>query len=124
MDMNNLMQMTDHTPEFDPKDIEDNKAMGILAYLSFLVLIPIFAAPTSKYSRYNSSQGLVLFIGEVAISAVLGLLGCIPGIGIVFRILMGLVDLVFLGLSVLGIINVANGKAKDLPVAGQIKLIK
>ena len=63
MDMNNLTKMTDRTPEFDPLDIQNNKAMGILAYIGFLVLVPLLAAPQSKFARYNSSQGLVLCIG-------------------------------------------------------------
>ena len=124
MDMNSLIQQTDHTAEFDPKDVEDNKAMGILAYISFLVLIPIFAAPTSKYSRYNASQGLVLLIGEVLVSVVFGVLGIIPFVGVVFRIIMWLLNIGFLGLSILGIVNVVNGKGKDLPIAGKIKLLK
>lgn len=124
MDMNNLTKMTDRTPEFDPLDIQNNKAMGILAYIGFLVLVPLLAAPQSKFARYNSSQGLVLFIGELASSVVFGVLGMIPVIGIVFRIIMWILDIAFFGLSVLGIINVASNKAVDLPVAGQIKLIK
>ena len=55
----------DTTDQFDAADIEQNKAMGVLAYLSWLVLIPLFAAKDSKFSRFHVNQGLVLAIVEI-----------------------------------------------------------
>ena len=46
-------------------DVQENKVMGILAYLSFLVLIPLFAARESPFARFHTNQGLVLAIGEI-----------------------------------------------------------
>ena len=46
-------------------DVQENKVMGILAYLSFLVLIPLFAAKESPFARFHTNQGLVLAIGEI-----------------------------------------------------------
>ena len=41
---NELNNTADATAEYDPNDIQQNKVMAIFAYLSWLVLIPIFAA--------------------------------------------------------------------------------
>lgn len=103
--------------------------MGILAYLSWLVLIPIFAAPKSKFARFHANQGLVLAITEIVWWIVTAVLNTILyaiswRLGALFGTLLGLVNLVFLVLLILGIVNAANGKAKELPVIGKFKILK
>ena len=124
-----LNNTADTTADFDKADIEQNKVMGILAYLSWLVLIPIFAAKDSKFARYHANQGLVLAITEVAWWIVTAILNAILyaiswRLGALVGTLLGLVNLVFLVLLVLGIVNAANGKAKELPVIGKFKILK
>lgn len=121
---NKFNDTKDDTSAFDPADIESNKVMGILSYLSWLVLIPLIAAPKSPFARFHANQGLILAIIEIAFSIVLGALSLIPGVGIIFNIILSLLGLVFLLFSILGIVNAANGKAKELPVIGKIRLIK
>lgn len=123
-----LNDTTDDTAAFAADDITQNKAMGILAYFGPLVLIPIFAAPGSRFARYHSNQGLVLLLAEIAYSIVYGVLSSVI-LAISWRLyfivsIIGLVGLVFLVLAVIGIINAANGRAKALPVIGGIKLLK
>ena len=45
----------DTTSRFEPADVEENRVMGILAYLSWLVLIPLLAAPKSPFARYHAN---------------------------------------------------------------------
>ena len=137
-DLNNLTKMNDRTAEFDQNDIQQNKVMAVLAYLSWLVLIPIFAAKESKFARFHANQGLVLAIVEIGlgivntiITAILGALTAIPAIGVIFGIITVLVGIVFwvLGIvcfvfSILGIINAAQGQAKELPVIGKFTILK
>ena len=125
----NLNNTKDTTADFDKADIEQNKVMGILAYLSWLVLIPIFAAPKSKFARFHANQGLVLAITEVAWWIVTAILNAILyaiswRLGSLVGTLLGLVNLVFLVMLVLGIVNAANGRAKELPVIGKFKILK
>lgn len=47
-------------------DAQQNKAMGILAYLSWLVLVPLLAAKNSPFARFHANQGLALAIVEIA----------------------------------------------------------
>ena len=114
----------DHTAEFDPADIQQNKVMGILAYLSWLVLVPLLAAPQSRFARFHANQGLVLAIVEIAVGVVFFILSLIPFIGILFVILMSLVQLCCLVMAILGIISAANGQCKELPLIGKLKLLK
>lgn len=129
-DFNGLLKVTDHTAEYNQKDIEDNRAMGILSYLGFLVLIPILAAKGSKFARFHANQGLVLFIADVILGVILNILSVMSKmflIGWIFGVLNALLSLVSLGffvLAVMGIVFAAQGKAKDLPLIGGIKLIK
>ncbi len=124
----------DTTDQFDAKDIADNKVMAVLAYLSWLVLIPLFAASKSKFARFHVNQGLVLAIVEIAwgvlSSIVVSILGAILGIvglgGIIaaLSLVLNLVNLLFFILSILGIVNAVQGRAKKLPLIGGITLIK
>ena len=124
-----LNNTADTTADFDKADIEQNKLMGIMAYLSWLVLIPIFAAPKSKFARFHANQGLVLAITEVAWWIVTAILNAILyaiswRLGSLVGTLLGLVNLVFLVMLVLGIMNAVNGRAKELPVIGKFKILK
>ncbi len=128
-DLNKLTDMKDHTSEFDPQDIENNKVMALLAYLSWLVLIPLFAAKDSKFARFHCNQGIVLAIAELALNFVVfpilsAILGGVPVVGLLISIVSGLVGLCFFVLSVIGIINAVQGQAKELPVIGGFKILK
>jgi uncharacterized membrane protein len=123
--MANIFNTADHTAEFDAADIKENKVMGILSYISFLVVIPLFGAKKSKYARFHANNGLILAIMELAICITFGLLGMIPYAGFILWIIGWICCLFPLALAVFGIIFAAQGKAKDLPIlGGKIKIIK
>lgn len=87
-----------------------------------------FSAKGSKFARFHANQGLTLFIACVAWSIVYSILNWII-LAISWRLyfissIIGLLSLVFLLLAVIGIINAANGKAKELPVIGKFKFLK
>ena len=126
--VNNLNNTADYSSQMDPNDVNDNKAMAVLAYLGLLVFIPIFAAPQSRFARYHSSQGLTLFIFEAVYSLIMTILsktvGLIPVFGKITVAICGFIGIVWLVLSICGIVNAVNGRAKDLPVIGNIRFIK
>lgn len=112
---NQLNNTADTTAEFDAQDIENNKIMAVLAYIIFL--IPLFAAKDSKFAKFHTNQGLVLFLAGIIASVV----AVIPVIGWIIAPLAGIAITV---LAVIGIINALNGKAKELPVIGKYKILK
>ena len=124
----NLNNTADTTAEFDAADINANKAMAILAYFGPLVLIPIFAAKQSKFARYHANQGLVLLFTCIAYSIAYGILSSII-FAISWRLsfILSIVSLIGVGITILaiiGIINAATGKAKELPLIGKFKILK
>ncbi len=124
-----LNNTADTTADFDKADIEQNKVMGILAYLSWLVLIPIFAAKNSKFARYHANQGLLLAICEIIWWVATAIITAIAyaiawWLGSLLSTVLSLVNLVFLVMLILGIVNAANGKAKELPVIGKFRILK
>ena len=127
-DFNDIKNMKDHTSEFDASDIQNNKVMGILSYIGLLVLVPIFAAKDSKYARFNANQGLVLLIAQAiiitAFSVTAAILKLIPFIGGVLAALIWIVYPVIFVPSVIGIVNAARGKAKELPIIGGIRILR
>ena len=124
-----LNNTADTTGEFDAKDIADNKVMAILSYLGILVLVPIFGAKGSKFARFHANQGLVLCITAVVYSIAYSILSGIL-IAVSWRLyaafsgIFGFVSLIFVIWVILGIVNAAGGKAKELPVIGKFKLLK
>lgn len=101
----------------DPADVEQNKIMGILAYIIFF--IPLLAARESKFAMYHANQGLVLFLAGIAVS-ILG--SIIPILG--WFVILPLCMLAITVLAILGIVNAAKGLIKPLPIIGGISIIK
>lgn len=126
--VSNLNNTADYTSSMDASDIENNKVMGVLAYLSWLVLIPLFVAKDSKFARFHTNQGLILAIIEIIWWVIEGVLSTIlffvPIVGPIVIALLGLVNIPFLVLMIVGIVNAVTGKAKELPLIGKIRIIK
>jgi uncharacterized membrane protein len=119
------------------EDAETNKGMAILAYICFL--IPLIAAPKSGFAKFHANQGLLSFM--VWCAAILGnvvllvldwslgdLLKKLSFLGMFFSCVLTLLQpaliLGALALTIFGIVQAANGEWKQLPLIGQITLIK
>jgi len=118
-----IMDTKDTTNKYDKKDIESNTAISILSYIGILSLIPYFVAKDSKFAMFNAKQGINLFILEVLAMLVVNIIGLIAPWWFV-RAIIYVVYLLSVLLSLVGVINVLNGKAKELPFVGTIKFIK
>ena len=121
-DFNELTKIEDRTAEFDPADAQQNKAMGILAYIGPLVLVPIFAAKDSKFARFHANQGLVLLIANAALSILGAILGLITWVLKLF--LVWPFQVLCVVLIVFGIVSAAKGQCKELPIVGKFKILK
>ena len=108
--------------------------MGVLAYILFL--IPLLAGPKdSKFVKYHTNQGFVLFIATIAwviiekilSSMLLTIFLRIPFIWYLISVILWVLSFVifgFLALAIVGIINAASGVKKPLPVIGNIQIFK
>lgn len=106
----------DNTALFSPEDIEKNKVVSALAYIIFF--LPLIICSDSPFGKYHANQGLLLLLVSIAGNIILGI---IPIIGWVLIPLFSLAVLVF---AILGIVNAAGGKAKELPLFGKFRIIK
>lgn len=87
-------------------------ALAFLSYLGILCLIPLLTEKEDDFVQYHAKQGFVLFLAELATMIFAG----IPVLGWILAPILTLVWLVF---SVIGIINVMNGRKKEIPLIGQ-----
>ena len=120
-DENNNNELKDYTSNFTKEDIEKGRTMAILCYLSILVLIPYFSKKKNPYVNFHAKQGMNILIYEVMLYAFDNIVSKIsPGIG--FLAYIGILFLIVL--SLLAIINVISGEARELPIIEKIKIIK
>ena len=103
--------------------------MAVLAYIGILVLVPLFAAKESPFARFHTNQGLVLLIVDVigiVLNYVLGAIFFAISWKLLFltTIISLVIWLGLLAFSIIGIVNAASGKAKQLPLIGKITLLK
>ncbi len=106
----------------------NDKVYGILSYFGFLWLIGLLAGKT-EFAKFHANQGLVLFIAEIVLGIVAGVLSAIlffvPVVGgIIGGLVSAVVGIGSLVLMIMGIINAAQGQMKPLPVIGGIRIIK
>ncbi len=126
----NLLDTPDHTASYNAADVnhQNSKLMSVLAYLSWLLLIPLFVNKTSAYTRFHTNQGIIVAIASTLYGIATGLVGKILGLiwyplGAIFGWLAGIVGLVFVAYMVLGIVYAVTGKAKELPIVGKYRIL-
>jgi len=122
-----LTNTKDKTENFEKDDIEKNKTIAALAYLIFF--LPLICCPNSKFARFHANQGLDLLLFSIASNIVLGiitniLLSITWRLAFLWSLFYGVLSLVMLLLLILGIMNVVNSEAKELPVIGRFTIIK
>lgn len=141
-----LLDTPDYTAQFDPADIQSTKGASIAAYFGILFFVPLAVNGNSRYGRFHANQGLVFLIASAILGVASGLIQWLfrsifvsevtiagfgtgvyatNGFGLFLAGLFGFVlALPSLAWFILGLINSVNGRAKELPVIGKIRLIK
>jgi len=84
-------------------------------------LIPYLVKDQSAFVRAHAVRGINLLILEVIAMVAAGVFSWVPVLNVILNTVVGLASFAF---SLIGIINVANKEDKDLPVIGNIRLIK
>lgn len=85
----------------------------------FIFFIPILVDKDNESYKFHTNQGLNLLLLGIAVS-IIGTV--IPFIG--WLIILPLGSILVMILGIMGIINAINDKEKELPLIGQISLIK
>lgn len=108
--------VADDNDVYEDDDVQKNKVFAVLAYLGILFLVPLLLAKESKFARFHTNQGIILF-GCYVLAYILSL---IP----VIKYFAWIVDIALFILMLTGIINAAKGEAKELPVIGKYRFLK
>ena len=112
----------DHTAEFDPEDVSQNKVIAMAAYIlgTVGIIIALLAAPQSKYAAFHSRQALKLDIVStllLIVSAVLAFTFIVPIAGAVCIAILFVVRIICF-------FQVCSGKAKDAAIIGKLPFLK
>lgn len=128
---------TDHTSEFDPQDISDNKVICMLIYLAGYIgiFVALLMANTSKYVSFHIRQALkievvsLLFTLVSGIASVLiGLLALIPILGwiiaIVYCLVVLAVPVVLFIVKIMCFFQICKGQAKEPALLNKLPFLK
>ncbi len=131
---------TEATPKskgkYTDKEIKEGKSIAWLSYFGLLALIPYFSQKDNKYTHAHAIIGLNLLIVEAAWGVLMSILTSLIRVPVetwlgtfyttpVWLSLISLAGYIFIAvISIMGIVNACSGKVKDLPLVGQVKIIK
>ena len=109
----------DHTAEFDPQDISDNKVFAMAAYLLSAVgiIITMLAAQKSPYAMFHARQALKISV----CGALLMICMIVPFLG---WLVAGIGLLVLAVVSIIQFFSVCGGKAKEAPIIKNFGFLK
>jgi len=112
--------VTDHTAEYSPADISQNKVLAMIPYLMgwIGIIITLLAAGTSPYAGFHVRQALKIQVCTTLV-AIVGAI--IPVIG---WIAIGIFSIVVLVLNIICFISVCKGEAKEPPIVSSLTFLK
>lgn len=100
----------------------DTKTTGWVAYLTFIGLIIAFCTGDKEGAKFHLNQALVITIFMMAGGIVLGIFTAVLP---VFGMLLCVVYNLFMFICwLLGLIAAINQEEKEVPLLGQIKILK
>ena len=111
----------DHTAEFAPEDIRENKLLAMAVYLlsAVGVIIALLAAPNSAYVRFHVKEALKLMICEVLV----GLITAVLAWTVIVAILGGIAVIVLVVVQIICFVRVCKGQAKQAPILDKIDFL-
>lgn len=103
---------------FSAADIQQHKVAVMIPYLvPFLFFLPVLGDKNSTFCRFHANQQLSWFIFCVIVSLVMGILGFIPFLGTLVRVIGGIAMLL---IGILLMLSAGEGKAVRIPVIGTL----
>ena len=112
----------DHTADFDPKDISDNKVISMLVYLmgAIGIIYALLAGKDSKYVAFHVRQALKFEVVIILLTIVMALLFWTLIVPIVGGVCLAIV----LVLKVICFFQICSGKAKEPAIIRSLGFLK
>ncbi len=109
----------DHTAEFDPRDISDNKCFAMLIYLmgTIGIIIALLASKDSPYLKFHIRQAIKLTVCSI----LLPILAIIPVLG---WIVMCVGYVIIFVVKIIAFFSICGGYAKEAAIVRNIDFLK
>ncbi|MDE6915047.1 MAG: DUF4870 domain-containing protein [Lachnospiraceae bacterium] len=102
----------------------DAKVTGIVSYISWVGWLVAFLAGDKEGAKFHLNQALVLMIAMTVLPIVSAVVGFIPIVGFIVRLVAGLCCLVLFVFWIIGLVGAITGEEKSVPIIGNIQLLK
>ena len=100
----------DHTAEFDPKDVSDNKVIAMLVYLlSVIGILIALLSQNSPYAAFHVRQALKFLVVETLV----GLVTAILCWTVIVPIAAGIFYVVLWVVKIICFVSICKGEAKE-----------
>lgn len=112
----------DHTAEFDPQDISDNKVYAMLVYLmgTIGIIIALLAAQNSRFVAFHVRQALKI----VAVNLLMVIASAVLFWTIIVPIAAGVMAVVFWVIKIICFFQICSGKAKEPAIIRSLGFMK
>ena len=112
----------DHTAEFDPKDISDNKVFAMICYLmGFIgIIVALLATNSSKYAMFHVRQALKFMVLEV----LTGIITLLLIWTFIVPIAAGIFGIVLFVCKIIAFFSICKGNAKEPYVVRSFNFLK
>lgn len=112
----------DHTAEYDPKDISDNKVYAMLLYLLGIpgIIIALLAANSSKYVSFHLRQALKFTVVETLMT----LAATFLAFTFIVPIAAGIMVCVLFVIKIICFFQICGGKAKEPAIIRGLGFLK
>ena len=99
----------------------DKKTTSIVSYLTFIGWIIAYCAGNKEEAKFHLNQSLVIYLGCLCVAVAAVVLAFIPILG---WLAIWAANIYLLVMWVMGLIAAINDEEKELPLIGQIKILK
>lgn len=110
---------SDHTAEFDPRDISDNKVFAVCPYLFSVlgIIVALLAAGSSPFTMFHVRQSIKLTVFTIifCLAAVIPIIGWIA---------VGVWSVIAFVIEIICIVRIFQGKAIETPIVKNIGFLK
>lgn len=121
-DVPRYVDPSDHTADFDPQDISENKVFAILPYImGFIgIVIALLAAKDSKFTMFHIRQALKIQVCKILVI----LFGVVLFFTIIVPIAAGICSAILTVVSIICFFRACSSKAIDAPIVGKFGFLK
>lgn len=102
----------------------DKKVTGIVAYITWIGLIIAYFAGDKEGAKFHINQALVIWLSYLATIILDSLFGWIPVLGFIIGIALWIVNIFLFVCLILGLVSACKEEEKEIPLLGQIKILK